>query len=374
MKMKVLILLIILLGFISCQSQVERVPLEKPEIAKDFREDFRGKVKSITIFECDKYFANGTIDLDENSCNIASIYEFNSNGYLIKDVSWTSDDYVNPFAITEKTYDEKGNLIIAINKQTGFFNTNTKDLYSYNKNGFIVEQIHYENDTLISRNEKVYDEYNCVIKEIDFNSENNIINTWKSKYNNLNQKIELIKCDISGKTLKRFVYEYSADNKNQDWWVLSIEYDRNDKEIDRIDRSQKSFNEFESNKIDGLWTDELPDTRFPDIEYYSNKKIKSWHFINMNNDDVYQTYDENGLMTERKIMRNNVWKETFTFKYREDGALTEYSESTSQIVGKSYYKKTTFYKLDSSGNWIEKYTLDSEGRIFDLEQRKIVYY
>ena len=74
------------------------------------------------------------------------------------------------------------------------------------------------------------------------------------------------------------------------------------------------------------------------------------------------------------IMRNNVWKETFTFKYREDGALTEYSESTSQIVGKSYYKKTTFYKLDSSGNWIEKYTLDSEGRIFDLEQRKIVYY
>jgi hypothetical protein len=371
--MRYLVLAVIAFGFIRCESQVERVPLPKPEITKDFREDFKGKVKSITILECTKYYNNGTIDIDEKSCNVAAIYEFNRNGYLIKDVSWNSDDYVNPFAITEKTYDERGNLILSIHKQTGLFNLNSKDLYTYNKNGFVTEQIRYENNKLISRNEKIYDEYNCVIKEVEYDSNNNIVDIWKSKYNNLNQKIEFVQCDKTEKTLKKYLYEYSSENKNKDWWVLRIEYDKNDKEINRTDRSKKS-NDYELNKIDYLWTDELPDTRFPDIEYYYNKKIKSWHFINMNDDDVYQTYNEKGLLIERKIMNNNIWKETYSFKYREDGALTEYSESTSQIIGKPYYKKTIYYKLDSSGNWIEKYSMDSEGKILELEQRKIVYY
>ena len=210
------------------------------------------------------------------------------------------------------------------------------------------------------RNETIYDEFNCPIKELHYDNNNEI------KFYNINE-FDKLNRQISSE-------EYSKDNSLEEKWIKEYEKDNDDWIV------MKTY-DADGNLID----EEYKDEDYTDIEYYSNGKVKTWHFkttfmysIYQNlyqiNDDVYETYDKNGRLIERKIYNNEKWIATNTWKYREDDALIEESESTGRIVGKSFYKKTTYYRVDFNGNWIERYTMDSEGNVTELAVREYEYY
>jgi hypothetical protein len=362
--MKYSIIPLILLLF-SCEPAIQRTPRIK-EIPNRM---YDSKVKKVIEYHCDKYWKNETpLKISKNSCKICEILEFNPDGILIKSREWWYFDYPNEPNQTRITrVNESGLIIERVSKMTGYSPSEVKTVFSYNQAGFETEKVTYRNGVFLSRVEKIYDEFNCPIKEIFYDENNEIRSYLINKFDILNRitsSEEYTKNDsLSGKWSR----EYEKDN---DDWIVTNTYDAHGNIIERRDRRES----YKMNKLDYEYTRSLPYEGFSDIEYFSNGKVKTWHFINSFNKDVYQTYDENGRIIERKIYDNEEWLETFTWKYREDDALIEESESTSKIAGKPFFKKTTYYRVDSNGDWIEKYTIDIEGNVYDLAVREFEYY
>ncbi|MBL7105630.1 MAG: hypothetical protein ISS18_14990 [Bacteroidales bacterium] len=296
--------------------------------------------------------------------------EFNTDEIKTKEMQWYYLDYPNdPGYIEIIKVNESGLIIEIAAKQKKIRNMEsceTKTNYSYNQSGFETEMVLYINGKFCTRWETIFDEFNCKIKKIIYDENNEIENYYINEFDNRNRKISSSKFSNKNVLEKKWVKEYD----DSDEWVIRYTYDSDGKLLDKDDKRES----YKTNKINSLYTSRLPDERFKDIEHYTNGKVRTWHYKNSANNDIYQTYDENGRIIERKIYRNDEWIDTFTWKYREDGSIIEESESTSRVVGKSYYKKSTYYRVDFNGNWIEKYIIDSEGNVTELAIREIEYY
>lgn len=362
MKYSIIILILLL---VSCEPAIKRTPRIKEIPVRKYG----GKVKRIIEYQCDQYWAKeNPLKIAKNSCKIYRVSEFNSDEILIKDMYWHDLDYPNEpgFTETQRT-NESGLIIERITKMTGLWANEIKTNFSYNQAGFETEKVVYRKGIFSSREETIYDEYNCPIKEISYDENNEVEDYKENKYDNRNRIVLSLQYKKDNTLEEKCSYEYDGDDED---WIVKKTYDAIGRLIDEEDERDS----YKTNKVDYLYTSRLPDEGFTDVEYYSNGKVKEWHFINEEDYDIYQTYDENGRIIERKIYSNGEWQDTNTWKYREDNALIEESESTSRVVGKSYYKTTTYYSVDFNGNWIEKITTDSEGNVLELRVREIEYY
>ena len=233
---------------------------------------------------------------------------------------------------------------------------------SYNKFGFKTEEIYYgEGNKFRGRTENIYDDYNCLVKVSRYDTSNIQYLYYTKEYNNNNQEICYTEYDAKGEIRIKENYEYSKEG-----------------EIIKEARTGKAGTEIKNFKVISI--NKKTNNNFTllesyncQLEDYPSGKLKNITYAN-DNEEVTLTYDENERLIERKVKNKGVWYETFTWKYREDGALLEESESTSKYIGKSYYKTSIYYTVDSNGNWIEKYKLDSEGRVLDLSVREIDYF
>ena len=189
---------------------------------------------------------------------------------------------------------------------------------------------------------------------------------YENEFDANNNEVESNKYTPQGEVLKRFVKEYGEEGKIK----KKITYDENGKVISEKDYEK----EYSDGKADFTWSDALPYEGLGEVEHYASGEVKSWHYVNYEGIDVYQTYDVFGRIIERKLYRDEDWLDTYTWKFRDDGILLEEGHSTSRAIGFSFYKKTTYYRLDSYVNWIEKYTLDSEGGVTELALRDIEYF
>lgn len=363
--MKYLIIIFSILFCISCESRINRIPRLKE---KEDRE-YGGQVKRIIEYECDKYWTDeNPLKIVKSSCKIGIVRDFNPDEIMIKEMKWYDLNYPNDPGFTQTIkLDENGLIIEEISQQFGDFGFKTKRNYSYNQAGFETEKVVFREGEFAFREETIYDEYNCPIKEIRYDKNNEVENYYINEFDNRNRETSSLKYDNKNELDTKWIKEY---NDEDDRWVVKYSYDGDGELIYKSDKIES----FKTNKVGFLYSPNLPDVRFTDIEYYSSKKVKTWHFKNQDNNDVYQTYDESGKIIERKIYRDEVWQDTSTWKYREDGSVVEESESTSRIVDKSYYKKTTYYRVDFNGNWVEKYSLDSEGNVTELAMRDIEYF
>ena len=163
---------IILLILVSCESTVERIPRVKEKSIKKYD----GKDKAIFEYECDRYEENrNQLIIEKNSCKLSNMKVFNPDDVLIKVLKWHTLDYPNdPEFVEIKKVNEFGLVIEESTKQTGKYPFETKNIYSYNKDGFKTEEVTYLNKNLTRREEKIYDEYNCPIKEIFYDKNNKI--------------------------------------------------------------------------------------------------------------------------------------------------------------------------------------------------------
>jgi hypothetical protein len=350
---------------------MNRTPLLKEKLVKEYF----GNVKRIIEYDCDRYFTNeNPIKINKNSCKITSIENYDINEMLLKQMEWYGSNYPNDTDnIIVNKLNEAGLTYEWMHRWNSVYFgklTEQKVLYSYNKDGFITDEVVYQSGKYLWRKEYNYDEYNCPIKEILYDSINKIESYYVRSFDLKNRETLSIKYNNKDKLIEKVVTEYDDDYYDFDGWVIRTTYDGDGKLIEHEDKLEL----YKNNKIDGGWTPKLPYKGAKDVEYYSSGKVKSWHFQNSSNEDVYQIYNENGRIIERKIYRNETWLETYTWNYREDGALVEQSESTSKIVGTSYYKKTTNYKLDFNGNWIEKIVFDSEDNVSLMRVREIEYF
>lgn len=340
-----------------------RIPLKRV----DYQVGFEPGVKSIKEYDCQQYWTDKIPpQIVKSSCSLSKLDEYTKEGHLTKELIWfDSDNQSNPESIRLIKYNDSGQIIEDFSKSTGIINTESKIIYSYNASGFQTERIIFLNGKITFREEDIYDEFNCPIKKIYY--KDNLLNqSITYEYDTKNRPITEITYDENSKLMYKEKYAYESGNK----YVKYIRYDSEGKIIMEEDKNKS----VERNKINGLYTNALPGKEAKNVEYFSNGKVRSWHFKNQNNDDVFQVYDDNERIIERKIYSNEKWQDTFTWKYREDGAILEESESTSRIVEIPYFKKTTYYKYDIKGYWIEKVVVDTEGRAIELKAREIDYY
>jgi hypothetical protein len=343
-----------------------RIPLSKEKQERVYC----GNVKRIVEYTCDRYWENGNlITLDKNSAWLSGVMEFNPNEILMKEMDWKKFDYPNePWHITTIKLDKSDNIIERYSTiPKGAWAYDLKVLYKYNNSGFETELVRYEMGVFDLRVEEIRDEYNCCIKYINYDKSNKVIDYSINEYDNLNREISTSKYNSKDSLTEKWVYKYK--NKDKDPF-LTTHFDGNNILIKKFDKRD----DIKSNKIDFIYSKSLPIEGYKDIEHFSNGKVKSWHYINSDNNDVFQIYDENGKIVEIKIQKNNKWLNSYTWKYRDDGEIIEESESSSRYIGKPFFKKTTYYKLDSPGNWVEKYTIDSDGNVSNMAIREIEYY
>jgi hypothetical protein len=111
------------------------------------------------------------------------------------------------------------------------------------------------------------------------------------------------------------------------------------------------------------------------IENYPNGPVKTWRYTNEEGKNIEQTYDLSGRThPSYDQLSTRKPEESFEWKYRQDGKLLEESTTSFISPGKPYYKKSTFYRLDYYGNWVEKYSMDSEFGVIEMFVREIEYY
>lgn len=361
--MKYIIITFSILICISCENSINRIPKSKE---KEERE-YGGKVKKIVTYYCEKCWTDEhPLTIDKNSCNVFNVQSFNAHETMLEEMTWGKSNYPNKPDMKTINKINKSGLIIETTRNS-VYSGDTRIIYSYNQDGFRTEKVVYYDGELSLRTETIYDEFNCPIKEIVF-TENNKLSYYRvMEHDNRNREISYERYNNEDELETKRVMKYDDDS---DKWTIRYSYNVKGELESKDDRKES----FKTNKVSFLYSPNLPDVRYTGIEYYSTGEVKSWHFKNQHDDDVFQTYNKNGKVVERKIFNDEEWKNTFTFKYREDGSVIEESESTSRIIGKSYYKKTTYYNVDFNGNWIEKHITDSEGNVLELAMRDIEYY
>ena len=373
------ILIVILSELISCQMNSQR----KVETKRVSERKYKRKVKRMIEYYTDNYWINGNaLEFDKNNCKILSIHDFTPEEVQLREISWWGpsqypDDPPSQLYVTK--VDAFGNIIEEISKRYDNGNRDVRSTYSYNKFGFKTAEAYYDHGNLVNRHEYEYDEFNCEIKHSFFKENNSLVWYCINKYNENNNIISRVDYDADNIIKSKLISNYDNDGnltKNTDY-----DYDKNGNQTTKKDRSDedKQYEQMEQkliagNKVKVKVEDALPYEGYTDVKYYPSGKARSWHYINNENKDVYQIYDEDAQIIERKFYKNNQWLETSTWKYREDGVLLEKSISTSGQSDVTYYKTMTYYIIGNKGNWVESYSLGSDGKRSQLSIRVFEYY
>lgn len=377
----VIILIVILSELISCQMNSQRKV--KTKQGGVIERKYKGKVKRMIEYYTDNYWINGNaLEFDKNNCKVLAIHDFTPEEVPLREIHWwgTSrypDDPPSQLSVTK--VDAFGNIIEETNKTIDGYKRDVRSTYSYNKFGFKTAEAYYDHGNLVNRHEYEYDEFNCEIKHSFFKENNSLMWYCINKYDENNNIISRTQYDADNIINSKTISKYDKDgNLTKDMYY---EYDKNGNQTGKSDRSEedKQYEQMEQkliaeNKVVVKVEDALPYEGYTDVKYYPSGKARSWHYINDANKDIYQIYDEDARIIERKFYRNSQWLETATWKYREDGVLLEESISSSEQRDISYYKTITYYIIDNKGNWMEKYSLGSDGRRSQLSIRVFEYY
>lgn len=375
----VIILIVFLSELISCQMNSQR----KIETKQVRERKYKGKVKRMIEYYTDNYWINGNaLEFDKNNCKVLAIHDFTPEEVQLREISWWGpsqypDDPPSQLDVTK--VDAFGNVIEEISKRSDYDKRDVRSTYSYNKFGFKTAEAFYDYGNLVNRNEYEYDEFNCEIKHSVFKENNSLVWYCINKYDENNNIISRTQYDADNIINSKSISKYDKDgNLTKD---IYYEYDKNGNQTAKKDRLEEDtqYEQIEQkllseNKVKVNVEDALPYEGYADVKYYPSGKARSWHYINNENKDIYQIYDEDARIIERKFYRNNQWLETSTWRYREDGVLLEKSISTSELRDISYYKTITYYIIDNKGNWMESYSLGSDGRRSQLSIRVFEYY
>lgn len=362
-----LVLLLLALQLNSCGQSVKRTPLVPPKPKREYG----GIVKKIVEYDCDKYFANEQpLKIVRSSCKISEVFEFNLDEIRTKHLWWGFFEYPNdPQFIDISVVGESGQILEKTSTATagGFFKAfNNKETYSYNAAGFITEWAWFRDNHLDRRLETKYDEFNCPIRKSTFDAENNLVEYTILEYNEHNLPISSTNYDRLDRLVEKQTFEYDF----KDSCVITSTFDANGTLTMEEDECASRKN----NVVDAISTNGLPGKGFTDIENYPNGQTKTWRYTNEEGKKIEQKYDLNGRIILRTISSNAKTEESFEWKYQQDGKLIEESTTSFISPGKPYYKKSTFYRLDYYGNWVEKYSMDSEFGVIEMFVREIEYY
>jgi len=373
------ILIIFSIELISCQLNSQR----KIETKQVSERKYKGKVKRMIEYYTDNYWINeNALEFDKNSCKILSIYDFTPEEVQLSEFSWWGPSYYPDDPPSHKkliTVDDFGNIIEETDKTIDGYKRDVRSTYSYNKFGFKTAEAYYDSGNLVNRHEYEYDEFNCVIKHSFFNENNSFMWYVVHKYDDNNNVVFSARYGADNIINSKSISKYDKDgNLTKD---IHYEYDKNGNQTAKKDRLEEGKQDepikqklISENKVNVKVEEALPYEGYTDVKYYPNGKARSWHYINNENKDVYQIYDEDAHIIERKFYKNNQWLETSTWKYREDGVLLEKSISTSGQSDVTYYKTVTYYIIGNKGNWVESYSLGSDGKRSQLSIRVFEYY
>lgn len=303
--------------FISCEKPVKRVPkVYEKEPIKRF---YGGEVKSIKEYDCKPYKRNGEIVFDKYDCILLNHRKFDKNEITVHERKWRYDGTLAA-EIIKKT-DSEGRMVEEI------VNGKIRRTYSYNKKGFIEEEVHWFSDgDLDVKREYFYDEYNCVIRI----EATNQFGKYRSeyKYDNLNREIESLDYDELGQLKEKTIRKYKKDSDDFEY----KEYDR----YGYLTYDSEIKNEKNSES---------------EIEFYSNGEIKK---VKDKSGSISE-YNDRGQLLEFVWNDNGVWFKTTRNKYREDGVLIEEEE-----IGSNPYRRviTRYKKIDNFKNWQERHVIN----------------
>lgn len=362
-------LLIVIVVFSGCKNSEKNHQIENESIVSDLKNEvlsqtrareknvkelnvwaLKGKVKRLVEYSCN----------NESDCRITDVFEFTPDNVLLKKMSWVLTRHPeDPDYISISEINDDGFVIKTISEGNTIIKSYYETVYSYNEDNFVEELIQYNKGELDYRVVHVYDEYNNEIKYSNFGKNNELRYYSEYEYDNQNRLIKHLSYDGNKKLQKRFVTEYKESKKD---WKKVNEYDAHgnlDKTSIREEEMKYMYYP-EKSKL------------YPNIEYHTNGKIKSWNYLLKNKKNVYQTYSITGTLIDRKVSNSNDSRNTRFSKYRIDGELVEVIEKGTDVYTGRYFEKTIQYKYDYKGNVVEEYTFGTKGT--ELLKREYEYY
>lgn len=237
------------------------------------------------------------------SCSKNNSYLNYFNMLVLPDVY----DWLIPFDSLKPSNMENINKII--------FKADDLKITSTIKNGLIIERISYNNDNQLGesylKTKCVYDSRRRLCEELNYFTENDLIDRILYEYSTNNQNIKRYSFD-------NLIYEYSFSKKKyKDSFLLNTKYmktgysreyefingqntrlmlckDKFDKEIEAVELENGKEKKYENYSIELKTNKVFPKRVFDVISYSENGKIKEYGFI------IYQ----NGIPKKYKAMIN----------------------------------------------------------------------
>lgn len=370
--MKYLFFVLVLIT--SCKDSYKRIPKKVIDYENYnlISEKFMGKPQSVEEYKCFSYIPeNDGISVLNNNCVLDKTQLFDLKGntitLILQDVGFEEGTSLH----RNIEYDEKGFVVqstVAFHKRDGQISSYNVSKYTRDSAGNKLEAQHIEDGILKGKELRQFDEYNCDTS-FKYYSDGVITISVNSKYDNLNREIEENRIDILNgiESKKQTLYEYNKDDIE---WSRKIERKDFSEEIeDRADLINKNIFQGGYHNRDGL-----PPNGYKDVQYYDDKKVKSWHYITFDGRDVYISYDRNQNIVEIKRMNGSSLESLEEWEYNYQGKVIRNSISRPSKTQNSFYKESTIFKLDPIGNWYEKYTIDSNRKVSDMRRRIIKYH
>ena len=320
-KNQFIVLSILMVFLLSCTNDLSTSTDLKKMNIKD-------KVKSIdeSIFNASEKFGEIVKGKLINSWKAESKYDFNSNGFLVKESHYYQSGKLSG---EEKwIYNEENKLI-------------TKD-QSKSCGGGILEVYDGINvliwDVSISKYSCIYNDNGNLKERLFFNSWGKLFEKAIYKYNNKNLLTTIDRYNSEGKRKKRYTFNYHANNKLKE-----------------------------------------------EIVYRSNGKISEKRTYDERGYCIsFETYNKNGVSEGKNLFKNDnngnrveeKWSDTReTHKYSYDKEGNQISFVRYDSFGNIIYSEYFEYEYDKRGNWIKKINFEGENReVKDVTIRTIKYY
>lgn len=357
-------LIVSLLFITSCNfikpPRVKRTPDPKER-------EYGGMVKSIATYDCNGYWKGNKVVLNREDCFLLKYEEFDMNEVITLEKHWFEDEK-DPYKVVKRKANQSGNVLVEEKWETGNpFQGYAKTLYTYNDEGLEIKEEKFVDGSFLYLNETFYDAYNCPVEIIYTHRKKHMGHTIRQEFDHHNRKTRREFLSDGENVTGTKIWKYSGES---DQWVYRKELD-SDGDVE----SESDYKELANqNRVPGLYAAKPLFEEYTNIEYYGTGQIKAWSFYSKDGThSVYQEYDKDGRLTLRKIDEGDRWIDTYKWVYRQDGALLEYTEATSRMLGYEYHETIEKYSVDYNGNWVEKYTYTND-RVTDLEYREIDYY
>jgi hypothetical protein len=335
--MKFIYLLLFPIFLVSCE---QRVALEKPTTTPLYR----GKVKKISYYvNCnyDVQYPN-PVNIELAGGDLAVNRWYSESGILIREEKYAFKEGEASKLSSSYTaeLDDKNNIIEERKRfLSEFFPSDTRTIMSYDSKGNQIEKAVFNNEKLTKRQEFKYDDFRCVIKELDYDSLNRLENYTIYKYNNHNNVTLETNFDRNNNVIYSSIYKYKINGDLK-------------KEIYRETGKKREVIKEEDN---------------PNLK--KDKKGNWLEYTDGNAKTTYE-YDKMGHCISESKYNNNNWVSSELWKYRDDGVLLEYEMSWSYP---SYHKSRELITNDYYGNEVKRERILSGGQRY-WEFTLIDYY